>query len=195
MENIDKLTLTKHAKERYAERIMKKDNSHDVNLFIVENEAKIEEDIKLMIQYGEEIFTGKPSVNNPKQHNCVYIINGLWIVVVDQNEKKIVTLYRINLGVGLDFDQEFKDRLMTQIHEAKTRAAETASKIESESAEYRKIISDNSAMINSLRQKIKNLEEVNESYSSVLTAANQRKAMAEDEIKDFVAILVGRTCF
>lgn len=50
-------------------------------------------------------------------------------------------------------------------------------------------------MINSLRQKIKNLEEVNESYSSVLTAANQRKAMAEDEIKDLVAILVGRTCF
>lgn len=193
--NIENLTFTKHARERYAERIMHRDNTRDINVFVAENTEKIEKDIKNMVLYGEEIYTGKPSFNNPKQHNCVYILNDLWIVVIDAYDDKVITLYRIDLGAGEDFDIAFKRRLLDKINEAKKIAEETRSQIEAESDQYMAIIKDNTEMIAELRKKIKNLESINEAYSSTIDAANKRKSMAEDDVKYYVATLVGRKIF
>lgn len=193
--NIENLTFTKHARERYAERIMHRDNIRDINVFVAENTEKIEKDIKNMVLYGEEIYTGKPSFNNPKQHNCIYILNDLWIVVIDAYDDKVITLYRIDLGAGEDFDIAFKRRLLDKINEAKKIAEETRSQIEAESDQYMSIIKDNTEMIAELRKKIKNLESINEAYSSTIEAANKRKSMAEDDVKYYVATLVGRKIF
>ena len=193
--NIENLTFTKHARERYAERIMHRDNIRDINVFVAENTEKIEKDIKNMVLYGEEIYTGKPSFNNPKQHNCIYILNDLWIVVIDAYDDKVITLYRIDLGAGEDFDIAFKRRLLDKINEAKKIAEETKSQIEAESDQYMAIIKDNTEMIAELRKKIKNLESINEAYSSTIEAANKRKSMAEDDVKYYVATLVGRKIF
>ena len=193
--NVEGLTFTKHAKERYAERIMHRDNARDINVFVAENSEKIEKDIKNMVMFGEEIFTGKPSFNNPKQHNCIYVLNDLWIVVIDAFDNKVITLYRIDLGAGEDFDVAFKRRIMDKINEAKTIAEETRIRIDAESAQYLSIVKDNNEMIADLRKKIKNLESINEAYSSTIEAANKRKAMAEDDVKHFVATLVGRKSF
>ena len=193
--NIEGLSFTKHARERYAERIMHRDNARDINVFVAENTEKIEKDIKNMIQYGEEIFTGKPSFNNPKQHNCIYILNDLWVVVVDAFDNKVITLYRIDLGAGEDFDVAFKRRLMDKITEAKTIAEAAKTQIDTETSQYMTIIKDNSEMIAEFKKKIKNLESINEAYSSTIEAANKRKAMAEDDVKNYVATLVGRKTF
>lgn len=193
--NIENLTFTKHARERYAERIMHRDNIRDINVFVAENTEKIEKDIKNMVLYGEEIYAGKPSFNNPKQHNCIYILNDLWIVVIDAYDDKVITLYRIDLGAGEDFDIAFKRRLLDKINEAKKIAEETKSQIEAESDQYMAIIKDNTEMIAELRKKIKNLESINEAYSSTIEAANKRKSMAEDDVKYYVATLVGRKIF
>ena len=52
-------TVSKHAKERYTERIMEKATSNEINTFLVQNEDKIINNINKMIQYGELIYTGK----------------------------------------------------------------------------------------------------------------------------------------
>ena len=193
--NVDNLVFTKHAKERYAERIMHRDNIRDINAFISEHSEKIEKDILNMIQYGEELYVGKPSFNNPKQHNCIYVLNDLWVVVIDAYDSKVITLYKIDLGAGEDFDVAFKSRLLDKINAAKLVANETKAKIDEESAQYTAIIKDNTEMIAELRKKIKNLELINEAYSSTIDAANKRKLNAEDDVKTYVATLVGRKIF
>ena len=193
--NIEGLILTKHAKERYAERIMHRDNIRDINAFVSEHSEKIEKDILNMIQYGEELYVGKPSFNNPKQHNCIYVLNDLWVVVIDAYDSKVITLYKIDLGAGEDFDIAFKSRLLDKINAAKLVANETKAKIDEESAQYTAIIKDNTEMIAELRKKIKNLELINEAYSSTIDAANKRKLNAEDDVKTYVATLVGRKIF
>lgn len=193
--NIEGLILTKHAKERYAERIMHRDNIRDINAFVSEHSEKIEKDILNMIQYGEELYVGKPSFNNPKQHNCIYVLNDLWVVVIDAYDSKVITLYKIDLGAGEDFDVAFKSRLLDKINAAKLVANETKAKIDEESAQYTAIIKDNTEMIAELRKKIKNLELINEAYSSTIDAANKRKLNAEDDVKTYVATLVGRKIF
>ena len=62
-------TISKHARERYAERIMEKDSAYDINKFIVDNEDKIVVDINKMIQYGTLIHCGKMYAKDGKQLN------------------------------------------------------------------------------------------------------------------------------
>lgn len=193
--NVDGIIISKHAYERYAERIMNKENSRDVNIFIQKNSEKIESDIKNMIRYGQEIYTGKPHTTIGKQHNCTYIINGLWIIVIDSADLKVVTLYKIDLGAGEDIDVQFRDRLVSQIEDAKADIANEIECINVEMTQYQSIIDDNIAQINEYRQMIKNLESINEAYSSTISAATKRKGMAEEKIKTLVAALVGKTNF
>lgn len=189
------MTFTKHARERYAERIMHRDNARDVNVFVSENTEKIEKDIRNMILYGEEIYCGKPSFNNPKQHNCIYILNDLWIIVIDAFDNKVIILYKIDLGAGEDIDIAFVRRLKDKITEAKKVAAGVKEQIDKESSSYLAIIKDNTEIISELKKKIKNLETINEAYSSTIEAANKRNALVEDDIKSYVAALVGRKIF
>ena len=193
--NIETLAFTKHAKERYAERIMGKDNARDINVFVTEHTEKIEKDITKMIESGEELYIGKPSFNNPKQHNCIYVIKDFWIIVIDATDNKVVTLYEIDLGAGDDIDKAFRDRLLDRIHSAKEVVENTKSQIDEEMKSYKAIISDNMDMISDLRRQIKNLEAINEGYQEAIDAATKRKAMAEDTVKRYVATLVGRKTF
>lgn len=135
---LKKLSYTKHARERYAERIMGRDNTRDINAYVAENSDKIDKDIAKLILYGEEIFTGKPSFNNPKQHNCTYVLNDFWVIVIDTQDDKVVTLYRIDLGAGEDIDKVFRDKLLQYINEAKAVAEKTRLEIDGEMATYKK---------------------------------------------------------
>ena len=60
IENAINYTISNHSKQRYAERIMGKEDI-DVNRFITLNEDKIKTDINKLIQYGEMIYSGKQS--------------------------------------------------------------------------------------------------------------------------------------
>jgi len=193
--NIDGIIISKHAYERYAERIMSKDNARDINVFIQKNSEKIENDIKEMIRYGTEIYSGKPHTGNAKQNDCTYILNGLWIVIVDSHDLKVITLYKIDLGAGKAVDEAFRDSLVAQIAEAKANVRDEISLINGEAAQYQHIIDDNILLINEYKQKIKSLESINEAYSSTIAAANKRKVIAEDKVKSLVSSLVGRTGF
>lgn len=59
--------ISSHCEQRYAERIMNKDNKNDINRFIVENREKIKADINKMINYGELIYIGKQSQKDGKR--------------------------------------------------------------------------------------------------------------------------------
>lgn len=174
---------------------MGKDNARDINVFVTEHTEKIEKDITKMIESGEELYIGKPSFNNPKQHNCIYVIKDFWIIVIDATDNKVVTLYEIDLGAGDDIDKAFRDRLLDRIHSAKEVVENTKSQIDEEMKSYKAIISDNMDMISDLRRQIKNLEAINEGYQEAIDAATKRKAMAEDAVKKHVATLVGRKTF
>ena len=51
--------ISGHCEQRYAERILNKDNANDVNRFIVENKEKIKTDINKMIIHGQKMAKAK----------------------------------------------------------------------------------------------------------------------------------------
>jgi len=68
--------ISSHAKTRYAERIVGKETTYDINKFIIEHENKIQTDICKMIEYGELLYTGKQSQSGKGSVVCLYYRGG-----------------------------------------------------------------------------------------------------------------------
>jgi hypothetical protein len=192
--DLSKITISKHAKERYAERIMDKSNKTDITVFIANNEAKIKEDISKMIEFGELIYTGKPIANFNNRLVDLYL-NGTWVVIVDNSNLNVITLYSIDLGLGNDYNKDYIGRLLNKLEEEKKLFAEASDSIENQVLEYEQIIEDNTAQIAEYKRIIKSLEQQNTSYKEIIGEMKTNVSIAETGVRNVVAILIGKKVF
>ncbi len=99
------MAITKHAMTRYAERIAGRDELIDINIYIAQNEDKIIDDINKMCEHSELIYTGK--VGNRDNNPVNVYLSGTWIILTDLTESKVITLYKVELYVGEEFNKQF----------------------------------------------------------------------------------------
>lgn len=195
--------ITKHAQERYAERIMEKDSALDINTFIVNHEDKIKTDIEKMIEFGEVLFEGK-SLSEYNKKNTRFILCGTWIVIVDPvsyGEGKaavdgtVITLYKRDLGLGEDFNKEYIQKLHAKYDEAKSRFDDVAFSIEQKREEYQNLIDTGNDEITEYRKQIKSIEEQNKAYQTLISEANNETSRAEKEVREILGSMVGRRTY
>lgn len=188
-------TVSKHAKERYTERIMEKATSNEINTFLVQNEDKIINDINKMIQYGELIYTGKQTQKDGRTYNVEVFLNGLWVVITDIKSKNVITLYKIDLGVDEEFNQEYVSRMMDKFNAAKENLEYVTLEVEKENDSYKTMIEQNVALINEYKGYIKNLEELNTGYKTIIDNNAVKIKMADREVTDVLNKLIGKKEF
>ena len=191
---LENLKLSNHAKERYAERIMDKDNKADINVFIQKNEQKIKEDIFKMITYGELLYSGRPTVDYNKQPVDIFL-KDTWVIIVDIAKQNVITLYSIDLGLGDDFNKEYINKLLEKLSSAKQRYEEAQIGINTQIETYNTIVKENIDMINDYRSKIKILEKQNQGYLDVIDTLRVENTAAEREVRDVVAVTTGKKVF
>ena len=187
-------TLTNHAKERYSERIMGRENKMDVQTFISTHEDKIRDDIDKMIEYGEVIYEGQ-QVRSKDTRPCKYILRNDWLVVVNPQDKKVVTLYKIDLGAGEEFNKAYISTMLNRLEDAKKKSAEKIDIIKQTESCYRQSIEDNNNKINEYKSFIKSLERQNESLNELLKEEKNDLIIAEEEIRDIIGIITTGTKF
>lgn len=188
-------TVSKHAKERYTERIMDKTTANEINTFLVQNDDKIVNDINKMIQYGELIYTGKQTQKDGRSYNVEVYLNGLWVIIVDVKSKNVITLYRIDLGVDDDFNHEYVRRMMDKFNAAKENLEIVTSEVDKENDSYKTMIDQNINMINEYKSYIKNLEELNAGYKTIIDNNAIKVRMADREMADVLNKLIGKKEF
>ena len=188
-------TVSKHAKERYTERIMEKATSNEINTFLVQNEDKIINDINKMIQYGKLIYTGKQTQKDGRTYNVEVFLNGLWVVITDIKSKNVITLYKIDLGVDEEFNQEYVSRMMDKFNAAKENLEYITLEVEKENDSYKTMIEQNVSLINEYRGYIKNLEELNAGYKTIIDNNAVKIKMADREVADVLNKLIGKKEF
>ena len=191
---LENLKLSNHAKERYAERIMDKDNKADINVFIQKNEQKIKEDIFKMIIYGELLYSGRPTVDYNKQPVDIFL-KDTWVIIIDIAKQNVITLYSIDLGLGDDFNKEYINKLFEKLSSAKQRYEEAQIGINTQIETYNTIVKENIDMINDYRSKIKILEKQNQGYLDVIDTLRVENTAAEREVRDVVAVMTGKKVF
>lgn len=191
---LENIKISAHCKERYAQRLMDKDSKSDVAVFIAQNEQKIKEDIYKMIQYGTLLFSGKPNYDFNKQPVDIFL-NGTWVVIVDIAKCNVVTLYSIDLGLGNDFNNQYIDKLMQKLNNVKEEYDVINTGIQAQRETYSSIINENIEQINEFKQMIKNLEKQNQAYTDVIESLEADRIVAEKEIRDVIAIMIGKKVF
>lgn len=180
------LVITQHCKERYAERIMGRDTRSDIAVYVAQNQEKIEEDINKMATYGEILYTGQL-----KDKNIVNVIlNGTWVLLTDRDNKKAITLYKIDFGLGEEFNKGFIEKMLDKIQNAKTDYLDVLNEIDKERENYQKIIEESTMQINEYKWYINNLTAQIDGYKQIIAAEDAKKAQAENVIKTTIMELV-----
>ena len=151
IENKIEYTISAHAKQRYAERIMGKEDI-DVNRFITLNEDKIKTDINKLIQYGELIFTGKQTNKDGKSSMVDVYLKDCWIVLADSRIKNVITLYKTDLGLDDEFNKAYISKMMEKLNANKSVLESVQQQVQEESNTYREMISDDMSALSKFQR-------------------------------------------
>lgn len=188
--NFIKYNITNHAMERYAERIMNKENPTDIRMFINEHRQDINDRINKLINYGNLIYEGKLREHPVNQ----YFYKDRWVNIVDPKTKNVITLYKIDLG-----DEEVTDLFITKtlqrINESKKMLNITINNISAKNKEYQDIINEAKSDIEYHKKMIKSLEENIECYEILMKNLNNEVLKAEDKLKDDIQMLIAKKQF
>lgn len=197
VENINKYSISKHAMERYAERIMGKDTNWDVNKFVLANVSKIETDINKLIQFGTLIYSGKKSKKDGKNSNAIIdvYLKDCWVVLVDNGSRNVITLYKIDLGLDEEFNKCYVSKMVEKLREHKEILDSVEQQVKEESDTYREMIADAEAQIKEYRGMIKNLEELCAAYKTVIENNSVKVAQANKEMTDTLNTFIGKKEF
>lgn len=195
VENAITYNISAHAKTRYAERIMGKENETDVNRFVTLNEEKIKTDIHKLIRYGELIYQGKQSQKDGKGNVIDVYLKDCWVVLVDSRAKNVVTLYKIDLGFDEEFNKLYVSKMMEKLNTYKEVLENTKQQIQTESNTYREMIADAESQIKEYRTMIKNLEELCEGYKTIIDNNNVKVAQANNDVVDVINTLINKREF
>lgn len=194
-ENLIEYKISSHCETRYAERIMGKEYANNINRFITENKSKIKIDINKMIHYGECIFVGKQSQKDGKGKVLNVYLNGCWVILADNSNGTVVTLFKIDLGLGDDFNKEYISKMMDKINESKKELEYVQLEILKETNMYKELINNTEAQINEYKAIIKNLEELCNGYEMIINNNNVKISQANKKVTDYVNSLVGKKEF
>ena len=194
MENTIKYTISKHCKERYAERIMGKEDV-DLNRFITLNEEQIQTDINKLISYGELIYQGKQTQKDGKSNVIDVFLKDCWVILADSRTHNVITLYKIDLKIDEDFNKIYVSKMMEKLNAHKEILNSVQQQVQTESNAYKEMISDTENQIKEYRTMIKNLEELCEGYKLIIDNNNVKVAQADRDVADIVNALIGRREF
>lgn len=183
------MIISKHAEERYAERIMSYDEKVDRSIFIAQHKDKIEKDLNKMKEFGTLLYSGKSLKDNLAIVD-IYL-KDTWVLLVDKNKDTLITLYKIDLKVDEEFTEEYVKKILNKLELAKEENEKVNEKINTEISQYRELISENDLTITDLRKTVKSLEEQNEAYRNLINNLTTNKKLADDKVREVLMILTG----
>lgn len=195
VENVITYSISKHASERYAERIMGKEDNLDVNRFITLNEEKIKTDINKLINYGELIYQGKQTQKDGKSNMIDVYLKDCWVVLADSRTKNVITLYKIDLGFDEEFNKLYISKMMEKLNAYKEVSENTKQQVQTESNTYREMIADAEIQIKEYRTMIKNLEELCGGYKAIIDNNCVKIAQANKDVADVINTMIGKKTF
>lgn len=197
MEVVEKVitySISRHASERYAERIMGKENT-DVNRFITLNEDKIKTDINKLINYGELIYQGRQTQKDGKGAVIDVYLKDCWVVLADSRTKNVITLYKIDLGLDEEFNKAYVSKMLEKLNTYKEVLENTKQQVQAESNAYREMMTNAESQIKEYRGMIKNLEELCVGYKTIVDNNNVKIAQANKDVADVVNTMIGKREF
>lgn len=170
-ENLEKIEFTEHVLERYVERTMNK-TGNEIKQFLAQNEEQVKQQILKLYQYSEPFWYGKN-----KEHNYSYfrINKNGWLIVIDKNKTKLITLYKIDLGLGENFNKQYISEMIQFVEKANIE-------IENAKSKYNDEVTENNNVIDELKQQNKLLQSQIDNNQATIKILESQKDVALQDI-------------
>lgn len=191
---MSKFVITQHCKERYAERIMNKEEKSDIAVYVAQNQEKIETDINKMLEFGELIYVGfirdrSDEALREKKEVRVYIC-GTWVLLTDKTDQKVITLYKIDLNIGEDFNKQYVSAKKNLIDEARHHLEEVTEEYNEYKQQYRDIIQECESKIAEYKNAIAKLNTQKQSYQTLIDTGDLNVKEASEKVRMQIMELV-----
>ena len=118
-----------------------------------------------------------------------------WVLLVDEREKVVVTLYKIDLGLGDEFNNTYVTKMLDKLNSTKATLEDIQKQVQEESDMYRKMIDEADTQIKERRSEIKNLEELSEAYKIIINNNCVKVAQANKDVTDVLNKLIEKKVF
>lgn len=170
-EPLENMTFTNHILERYVERTMGK-TGNELKQFLAQNSSQVKDKILKLYEYSELFWYGKI-----KDHDFTYftINRDGWVMVIDKNKTTLVTIYQVDLGLGVEFNKQY-------ISELKNYVSNELESIEELKNSYEKTAKDNNETIEELKEKNKLLQSELEHNNNEIKFLEQEKTLNLESI-------------
>ena len=180
-----KYNITNHALERYAERMAGKVEATNMRIYVSDHKNDISDRIHKLINYGELIFEGK--IRDYSNSQVYY--KDHWVIIVDPKNNNVVTLYKIDLGDD-EVNDLFANKTLAKIEAEQNVLNTIKDNVEEQKKEWQSIIDNNDENIAYHKKMIKSLEQVNESYRTLMKNATTDIFAQNKKITDLVELLI-----
>ena len=164
------VTFTNHILERFVERTMNK-TGNELKQYLVQNDKFVKEKLLLLYNSADLLWSGKI-----KDHNFThfYINKDDWIIVVDKEGKKLITVYKADLELDSEFNKMYVERIKNKVKEINDKLfiAEEEMTLQKE---------ENAKLIESLQQKNIDLKEEIDYNNAKITSLKQADDLAMKE--------------
>lgn len=177
------MEISKHAKERYVERVVGITDTNGIVGYLMANEDLVNERIEKAVTFGKLIYTG--ALNGHKGAKVYCNTSGL-IAIVATNADLVITIYQIDFGLG----EEFNELYVTNSLEKLEKLEEELIAIEEDNSRQFKEIEEekeiNKEAIKRYNILIKQLENRNKALDEVRGTLTTKRSIKESDIKDLV---------
>ena len=181
------LNITKHAEQRYAERIMQYDSKAKVEQYVAANHDVIRESLTKLLDSAEEIYTGSKG----DKGELTVLITDRFVLIVNKKKNNLVTLFKVQAVT--DEEDDFNGlyfahmigNIRARIRECETLTRETEDEI-TERVE---------AQIKDHEQEIERLTRLRDSYQTIVDSLRDDVDSADMRVKHAVEDLVKAKVF
>lgn len=189
-ESKEKMKFTNHILERFVERTMNK-TGNEVKQHLAQNEEKVKEQILKLYEYSELFWYGKM-----KEHNFTYftINRDGWIFVIDKDKITLITVYKVDLGLSVDFNKEYIKEIKNYVENEMKEIEEMKSKSKIISVEAKEGIEQIKRHIQMLKQEIALNEErikiIENDQQYKIDFINLKEKQLQQKIEKFIGAKV-----
>lgn len=170
-ESPEKMVFTNHILDRYVERTMGK-TGNELKQFVVQNSEQIKDKILKLYEYSELFWYGKI-----KDHDFTYftINRDGWVIVIDKNKTTLITIYQVDLGLGVDFNKQY-------ISEIKKYVSDELNSIEELKQNYDAKCAESNIDIENLKEQNKILQSEIEYNNNQIKLIEQQKKLEMENV-------------
>lgn len=174
------MNISNHCFQRYHERVREKNTP-----FLDSLKEQYSKEIDKLFTHCTKIYSG--IIGHSTKPVDVYINQHGWVIIANDNEKILITLYKIDLQVGDEelnkaFIKKSLDRINTLQEELLTKSIE----VDEEKKSLREKISSNDEQIKELTAQISRLKEQNSAYGDLIKVADANLYKSKTDLRDAI---------